>query len=52
MGVSHAIPVHYAHNAAVMGIEAGDRFRQALAKVAPGVDAIVMKPGETRIVAG
>jgi L-ascorbate metabolism protein UlaG (beta-lactamase superfamily) len=52
MGVSHAIPVHYAHNPAVMGIEAGDRFRQALAKVAPGVDAIVMKPGETRIVTG
>jgi L-ascorbate metabolism protein UlaG (beta-lactamase superfamily) len=51
MGVSKAIPVHYAHNAAVMGVEAGDKFRAALGRIAPGIEAIVMKPGETRAIA-
>jgi L-ascorbate metabolism protein UlaG (beta-lactamase superfamily) len=51
MGVSKAIPVHYAHNAAVMGVEAGDKFRAALGRIAPGIEAIVMKPGETRTIA-
>jgi L-ascorbate metabolism protein UlaG (beta-lactamase superfamily) len=51
MGVSHAIPVHYAHNPFVRGIEAGDEFRRALAKIAPGIDVTVMKPGDTRIIA-
>jgi L-ascorbate metabolism protein UlaG (beta-lactamase superfamily) len=51
LGVSHAIPVHYAHNGLVLGPEAGDRFRTAMAKVAPRVQVTVMKPGETTMVA-
>jgi len=51
LGVSSAIPVHYAHNPAVRGVEAGEEFRRAMAAVAPGVQVIVMKPGETRTLA-
>ena len=47
LGVSHAIPVHYAHNAGVLGVQAGEEFRQAMARIAPGVQVSVMKPGET-----
>ena len=49
-GVTQAIPVHYAHNAQVLGVEAGDLFKRALAKVAPRVKADVLKPGETRAI--
>jgi L-ascorbate metabolism protein UlaG (beta-lactamase superfamily) len=51
MGVSHAIPVHYAHNAFVRGIETGQDFRAALAQIAPGIQATVMKPGDTQMIA-
>lgn len=51
LGVSHAIPVHYAHNPFVRGVEAGSEFQRALAQIAPGVQASVMKPGETRVIA-
>ncbi|MDW8468500.1 MAG: MBL fold metallo-hydrolase [Burkholderiales bacterium] len=51
LGVSHAIPVHYAHNPFVRGVDAGEAFQRALAQIAPGVQVSVMKPGETRIVA-
>lgn len=47
MGVQHAIPVHYAHNPQVKGIQAGEEFRRAMAEIAPGVKVTVMKPGET-----
>jgi len=47
LGVSHAIPVHYAHNANVIGVQAGEDFRKAMAQVAPGVKVTVMKPGDT-----
>jgi L-ascorbate metabolism protein UlaG (beta-lactamase superfamily) len=50
LGVSHAIPVHYAHNAAVRGVEAGDDFRKAMAAIAPSVQVTVMKPGETQVI--
>jgi L-ascorbate metabolism protein UlaG (beta-lactamase superfamily) len=50
LGVSHAIPVHYAHNALVRGVEAGEEFRRALAQIAPGVQVTVMKPGDTRTI--
>ena len=50
LGVTHAIPVHYAHNAAVRGIEAGEDFRKAMAAIAPSVQVTVMKPGETRVI--
>jgi L-ascorbate metabolism protein UlaG (beta-lactamase superfamily) len=49
-GVSQAIPVHYAHNAQVLGVEAGDRFKRALAKIAPRIKADVLKPGETHAI--
>jgi len=48
--VSHAIPVHYAHNANVLGIQAGEEFRKAMAQVAPSVQVTVMKPGETQMI--
>jgi L-ascorbate metabolism protein UlaG (beta-lactamase superfamily) len=51
LGVSHAIPVHYAHNPLVRGIEAGEEFRRALGQIAPGVAVTVMKPGETQMIA-
>ena len=50
LGVQHAIPVHYAHNPLVKGVEAGEEFRKALAQIAPGVQVSVMKPGETRLI--
>jgi L-ascorbate metabolism protein UlaG (beta-lactamase superfamily) len=50
LGVSHAIPVHYAHNPAVRGVEAGEDFRKAMAAIAPSVQVTVMKPGDTRVI--
>jgi L-ascorbate metabolism protein UlaG (beta-lactamase superfamily) len=50
LGVSHAIPVHYAHNPAVRGVEAGEDFRKAMAALAPSVQVTVMKPGDTRLI--
>ena len=50
LGVQHAIPVHYAHNPAVRGIEAGEEFSRAMSEVASGVQVTVMKPGETRVI--
>jgi L-ascorbate metabolism protein UlaG (beta-lactamase superfamily) len=46
LGVSHAMPVHYAHNGLVKGVEAGAEFQKALATVAPGVASTLAKPGE------
>jgi L-ascorbate metabolism protein UlaG (beta-lactamase superfamily) len=50
LGVSHAIPVHYAHNPQVRGIEAGEEFRKALSLIAPSVGVTVMKPGQTQMI--
>ena len=50
LGVQHAIPVHYAHNPFVRGVEAGEEFRKALAQIAPSVQVTLMKPGETRVI--
>ena len=46
LGVSHAMPVHYAHNALVKGVDAGAEFQKALGKIAPTVASTVAKPGE------
>jgi L-ascorbate metabolism protein UlaG (beta-lactamase superfamily) len=46
LGVSHALPVHYAHNAMVKGIEAGHEFQRALQKLSPATASTVAKPGE------
>jgi L-ascorbate metabolism protein UlaG (beta-lactamase superfamily) len=50
LGVSHAIPVHYAHNANVLGVQAGEEFRRAAARIAPSLQVTVMKPGDTRLI--
>jgi len=50
LGVQHAIPVHYAHNANVLGIGAGEDFRKAMARIAPQVHVTVLKPGERQLV--
>lgn len=50
LGVSHAIPVHYAHNALVKGVEAGEEFQRAIASIAPRVSVTLMKPGDTRTI--
>jgi hypothetical protein len=47
MGVQEGLPVQYAHNPQVKGVQAGEEFRQAMAQIAPGVKVSVMKPGET-----
>jgi L-ascorbate metabolism protein UlaG (beta-lactamase superfamily) len=47
MGVSHAVPVHYAHNAQVLGPQAGEDFRRAVSGIAPAVTTHVMKPGDS-----
>ena len=49
MGVPQAVPVHYAHNPQVRGVEAGDEFRRALSSIAPNVAATVLKPGEAHV---
>jgi L-ascorbate metabolism protein UlaG (beta-lactamase superfamily) len=51
LGVQYAIPVHYAHNPLVRGVEAGEDFRRALARIAPEIQVMVMKPGESRTIA-
>ncbi len=50
LGVSQAIPVHYAHNGLVLGTGAGDQFQRALKEIAPNVTAHVMKPGDARMI--
>jgi L-ascorbate metabolism protein UlaG (beta-lactamase superfamily) len=46
-GVSQAVPVHYAHNPQVLGIQAGEEFRRAVAAIAPSVKVHVMQPGDS-----
>ncbi len=48
--VAHAIPVHYAHNPQVLGVQAGDMFKAAVAKVSPQTTVTVMKPGESVVI--
>jgi L-ascorbate metabolism protein UlaG (beta-lactamase superfamily) len=50
LGVQYAIPVHYAHNPLVRGVEAGEDFRRALGRIAPEIQVLLMKPGETRMI--
>jgi L-ascorbate metabolism protein UlaG (beta-lactamase superfamily) len=47
-GVSQAVPIHYAHNAQVLGLEAATQFKQALAELAPGATAQLFSIGESR----
>lgn len=50
VGGSHGIPVHYAHNGLVLGVEAGEQYRQAASHVAPSLRVSVMKPGEQTLI--
>jgi L-ascorbate metabolism protein UlaG (beta-lactamase superfamily) len=50
LGVSQAVPVHYAHNNWVLGTGAGEQFQRALKEIAPSITAHVMKPGDTRMI--
>ena len=45
VGATEAIPVHYGHNPLVGGPETGERFKAALARIAPNAHATVMTPG-------
>ena len=47
LGVSHAIPVHYAHNPRVLGPECGELFRAAMAQGAPAAAVSILRPGAT-----
>src|SRR5919199_798736 len=46
-GVSQAVPIHFAHNAAVLGPEAAGQFQQAIGEIAPNIGVTTMQPGET-----
>ena len=47
LGVSQAIPVHYAHNALVQGPDAGEAFRRAVAARTPNTVVHVLQPGDS-----
>jgi L-ascorbate metabolism protein UlaG (beta-lactamase superfamily) len=47
MGVSQAMPIHYAHNGMVDGVQAGAEFANLMRKRSAKVKVAVPKPGET-----
>jgi L-ascorbate metabolism protein UlaG (beta-lactamase superfamily) len=47
LGVSHAIPIHYAHGARALGPQAGPEFAALVTAAAPEVKTHVLKPGES-----
>jgi L-ascorbate metabolism protein UlaG (beta-lactamase superfamily) len=47
LGVSQAIPIHFAHNAAVLGPAAGEEFQRAVADLSPGTVVHVLRPGQS-----
>ena len=47
IGATQAIPVHYAHNPLVIGPQAGDQFKAAVARAAPQTAVTVLKPGQS-----
>jgi L-ascorbate metabolism protein UlaG (beta-lactamase superfamily) len=48
-GVAHAVPVHYAHNPLVLGTNAGELFKTAVASIAPAASVTVLRPGESAV---
>jgi L-ascorbate metabolism protein UlaG (beta-lactamase superfamily) len=50
LGVSQAVPIHYGYNALVIGPQAADQFRTALAATAPNVSAQIFQPGEAKTI--
>jgi L-ascorbate metabolism protein UlaG (beta-lactamase superfamily) len=49
LGVSHAVPVHYAHNPLVLGVHAGDQFKAAVAQTSPPTTVTIFRPGESAV---
>jgi L-ascorbate metabolism protein UlaG (beta-lactamase superfamily) len=47
-GVSQAVPIHYGHNAQVLGVQAAADFKAALGEIAPNATAQVFQLGESR----
>lgn len=47
LGVTQAIPVHYAHNPLVVGPQCGDLFKAAVGRVAPQTAVTLLRPGTT-----
>ncbi len=47
IGAAQAIPVHYAHNPLVIGPQAGDQFKAAVARTAPQTAVTLLKPGQS-----
>lgn len=50
LGVSYAVPVHYAHNPLVLGPHAGDLFKEAVATTSPSTSVTVFRPGESAVI--
>jgi len=49
-GVSQAVPIHYGHNAQVLGAEAGAEFKLALSEISPATTAQVLNLAESRTI--
>jgi len=49
-GVSQAMPIHYGHNAQVLGPEAATQFKTALAELAPDATAQLFSLAESRAI--
>jgi len=49
-GVSQAVPIHYGHNAQVLGVQAGTEFKAALSEIAPNATAQVFSLAESRAI--
>jgi L-ascorbate metabolism protein UlaG (beta-lactamase superfamily) len=47
-GVGQGVPIHYGHNAQVLGPEAATQFKTALSEIAPDVTAQVFNLAESR----
>lgn len=47
VGAPNVMPVHYAHNAHVLGPEAGEAFRAEVARIAPKTRVTLLKPGSS-----
>ena len=45
IGAGQAIPVHYAHNPLVVGIQCGDLFHAAATRIAPQMTVTLLRPG-------
>jgi L-ascorbate metabolism protein UlaG (beta-lactamase superfamily) len=49
-GVSQAVPIHYGHNAQVLGVQAAAEFKAALSEIAPNATAQVFTLAESRAI--